>query len=178
MANKFITYEEKNQVFWSRVNKRGPVCKRLGRCWDWLGPTMGAGYGKAGSLGLAHRHSWEFHFGEIPEGLSVLHKCDRMICVNPRHLFIGTQQDNLQDMRNKGHQVRGEDQGSAKVTEEDVLEIRRRYKRYSHTDGSGALAREFGISVIQAYRIALGVQWKHLLTSHNSKVSGVGNRCS
>jgi hypothetical protein len=65
-------------------------------------------------------------------------------------------------MRDKDRQVRGEDQGSSKLTEDAVREIRRRYQRYSHTDGGGALAKEYGVGVVQIHRIVTGKAWKHV----------------
>jgi len=78
---------------------------------------------KAGIKGT-HRVSWELHYGPIPKGMSVLHKCDNPPCVRPDHLFLGTQQDNLQDMRNKGRHRwgLGERHAHAKLTTEIVLE--------------------------------------------------------
>lgn len=73
-------------------------------CWLWEGAVQANGYGVAGRK-LAHRQSWEDHHGPIPEGMSVLHKCDVRSCINPDHMFLGTQQDNLADMRRKGRGV-------------------------------------------------------------------------
>lgn len=76
------------------------------QCWSWNGATNGHGYGLLnrgdGVPAKAHRVSWEIHFGPIPEGLGVLHKCDNPECSNPKHLFLGTQKDNARDMSNKG----------------------------------------------------------------------------
>lgn len=72
-------------------------------CWLWLGGTQD-GYGRlryAGKKILAHRLSWEMHFGKIPEGLWVLHKCDVRNCIRPEHLFLGTNQDNVDDKMRK-----------------------------------------------------------------------------
>lgn len=77
-------------------------------CWLWTGATkkgygdifIGAGAGRKHIS--AHRFSWEFHNGAIPEGLIVCHKCDIHECVNPEHLFLGTHADNMQDCSNKG----------------------------------------------------------------------------
>ena len=80
-------------------------------CWMWTGATMSKGYGKVmittapktTYLEGAHRLSWLLHNGPIPEGKQVLHKCDVRSCVNPEHLFVGTNQDNIQDRIAKGN---------------------------------------------------------------------------
>lgn len=76
-------------------------------CWIWTASIGGGGYGQIGSGGrkqplLAHRASWQIHFGQIPDGMQVCHKCDVKLCVNPDHLFLGSQIDNMQDMIRKG----------------------------------------------------------------------------
>ena len=74
-------------------------------CWVWLLSTIPQGYGHfkvAGKTRRAHRVVWEEFKGPIPERLKVLHTCDNPSCVNPEHLFLGTQADNMQDMKQKG----------------------------------------------------------------------------
>lgn len=74
-------------------------------CWMWTGTKAPTGYGCltfSKKIRLAHRLSWELYHGQIPGGLFVLHKCDNRICVNPNHLFLGTQRDNMLDMIKKG----------------------------------------------------------------------------
>jgi hypothetical protein len=91
-----------HRSFWSRV--------ALGddrECWEWRGRTTRAGYGQTDVLNwpvLAHRIAWVMAFGVIENGLYVLHSCDNRPCVNPAHLFLGTQKDNINDMIRKGRQ--------------------------------------------------------------------------
>jgi len=77
-------------------------------CWEWEASKNKGGYGQFAvnkKPKLAHRVAWELKHGSIPNGLCVLHKCDNPPCVNVNHLFLGTRQDNLKDMRNKGRWV-------------------------------------------------------------------------
>lgn len=98
--------------FWSKVNREGfvvdqsnPSYAGIGKCWDWTLGLFASGYGQfkaAGRPHRAHRIMWELEFGDIPEGLLICHRCDRKSCVNPDHLFLGTNRDNAQDCRAKG----------------------------------------------------------------------------
>lgn len=86
--------------FWSKIN-----IKREDECWEWNCSAQKWGYGWLRIKGknyLAHRLAYEFVHGEIPQGLHVLHKCDNPPCCNPNHLFLGTQADNVEDMKVKG----------------------------------------------------------------------------
>lgn len=116
--------------FWQKVD----VCG-MDECWSWTAAKTRDGYGKISIGGyrrswiLAHRLSWRLHCGPIPEGLFVLHHCDSPSCMNPRHLFLGTQADNVRDMDMKGRRSyetgsRGEANGSAKLARGEVLKIR------------------------------------------------------
>lgn len=74
-------------------------------CWVWTGLKNWGGYGRMRINKrdkIAHRYSWELHFGNIPAGRLVCHKCDNRSCVNPHHLFLGSHKDNYQDMISKG----------------------------------------------------------------------------
>lgn len=130
--------------FWSKVDKEGPVHPLHGSCWQWTGrdPTYGRVTTPKGRKG-AHHFSWETFRGKIPKGLYVLHKCDNQKCVNPDHLFLGTQKDNVQDMTKKGRHGRPR----LKVSDEAAEEIRRRFVRYSpKRTNARLLALEYGIS--------------------------------
>lgn len=107
MAPPFIPLKDR---FWSKVVKTDT-------CWIWIGAgsTSKKGYGQIrlpgakGRQTSAHRVSWILHRGEIPIGLDVLHKCDNPPCVNPDHLFLGTNQDNVNDKVSKGRQYTNRD---------------------------------------------------------------------
>lgn len=92
-----MTVEER---FWNKVAKRS-----AGECWEWRGKLHPDGYAQFrvdGIETLVHRFSWELHYGAIPKEMCVLHRCDKPSCVNPNHLFLGTQKDNMQDASHKG----------------------------------------------------------------------------
>ena len=128
-------------------------------CWIWMGSIGRKGYGRVEIYGIelrAHRLSWEFHHGPIPEGLCVLHRCDVRSCVNPQHLFLGTNDDNIRDMVAKKRQSapRGEHNGSAKLSESDVKNIRadNRFQRI--------IASDYGISQTSVCNIKNHRRWK------------------
>ena len=138
-------------------------------CWEWIGalhPLTGYGYcGYKGRVQRAHRVSWQIAFGVIPNGLWVLHKCDNRRCVNPKHLFLGNQQDNTDDMVAKGRVAKqfGETNGLAKLTSTKVFEIRARAGTVSNTQ----LANEYGCSRRAISFIVRRETWKHLEATAN-----------
>lgn len=109
--------------FWSKVD-------RTDTCWLWTGCISGSNHYGAfryqGRMQPSHRVAWILKHGEIGDGLCVLHRCDNPPCVNPDHLFLGTQSDNMVDMVGKGRQGRqyGSAHGMSKLTERDVVAIR------------------------------------------------------
>lgn len=156
MAGKKIFTTE--QRFWARVLKTEA-------CWLWQRVSRG-GYGQMNidrKLIGAHRYSWELHYGPIPEGLWVLHKCDNRACVRPDHLFVGTPKDNVDDMWAKGrvkfNPRLGSDNGMAKLKEEDVKLLLDLHKRkIPHR----VIARILKTTRSNVSIIAAGRGWKHL----------------
>lgn len=136
-------------------------------CWWWTASLNNKGYGQfwlEGKMWRAHRASWELHVGGIPEGMCVLHKCDNPTCINPEHLFLGTQLENIEDRDTKGRQVAGtslgERHGMTSLTESQVLDIRAMYKtgRYKQK----TLADQYGLTKATAHNIIKGKTWSHL----------------
>lgn len=138
-------------------------------CWLWLGAVAGGGYGNIRSKGRnipAHRASWLLFRGPLPGmPLEVCHRCDVRPCVNPDHLFIGTRADNMQDMVSKARNIqvtrpgvlaRGERVGTAKLTRQKVIQIRRSPLQQREA------AKVFGVGQSQIQRIRAGVSWAHI----------------
>lgn len=131
-------------------------------CWNWSRYRNALGYGVLGvpldRTMLAHRYAWEVYKGVVPAGLCVLHRCDNPSCVNPEHLFLGTQADNNEDMHNKGRGVipRGETHGCAKLTNKQVQEIREQFGKLSDCE----LARRYGVTSGAIRHMRLGITWR------------------
>ncbi len=152
------------EVLVERFNAKWKADPETG-CWMWTASTVGpGGYGQIKLPGQrkqipAHRLSYLIHRGEIPEGMEVCHRCDVRGCVNPEHLFVGTSQDNHDDMVAKDRHTRGERGAYAKLTEEQVLKILAMLKRGK---SQRVIAKAFGVGQMQVSRIKRGVRWAHL----------------
>jgi hypothetical protein len=140
--------------------------EKMDSCWIWKGSFNRGGYGKIGMKALAHRRSYEYYKGVIPEGMCVLHSCDIRKCVNPDHLFLGTLGDNNRDRTIKGRSVRGPFSRNSVVTEEMVLEIR---KLRICGNEYRTIADKFSIKWDLVRKICKNVVWKHVALGEESK---------
>lgn len=163
--------------FWKKVNKL-----TTDKCWIWRGATQYKGYGVIGRGGRgmgnesAHRYSYMIHVGEIPKGMCVCHRCDTPACVNPFHLFLGTNADNSSDMVRKGRHYmtvdpsrirrgfkmkpsaiqRGSQQSAAKLSEGDIPIIRKLNLPQRE------IASIYGVDQALIQRIRSRKSWAHI----------------
>lgn len=155
-----------------RLYERCRLNKKTG-CLEWQGAVINRvdrsrAYGVLRFRGrnvLVHRLSWEVAYGPVPEGLNVLHRCDNPRCFNPDHLFLGTQADNLADCIAKGRCSQGEGHYNSKLTEADVVTIRR-----MKASGSSykTLREMFGVSQGVVQRVVAGKSWRHVKEHFNA----------
>lgn len=157
--------------FWART-------RRVGECLEWTGGQYKRGYGRfytnEGTNRQAHRVAWELANGPIPDGMVVRHRCDNPPCVDPAHLELGTQEQNIQDAVDRRRYrhgddhpfrmrpelvARGETRTQAKLTDTKVREIR---ARAAAGESGRSLAREFGVSASIAGRIIRRERWTHV----------------
>lgn len=151
--------------FWEKVAKTDDPSG----CWVWTATKNNKGYGLlsiSAAVGkrLAHRISYEIHFGRIPKGLFVLHSCDNPLCVNPTHLRIGDQTANMADAISRGRKAsppthRGERHPKAKLTAKDVRRIR---KQIANGKSPIQIASELGMNKTTIYDIRNRKLWPHV----------------
>jgi hypothetical protein len=153
------TKEAAENRFWSQVDRRGES-----ECWNWHGPTNN-GYGEYSSrfhkVRSAHRMSWVIHNGIIPADLEVCHHCDNRACVNPTHLWLGTHEQNMHDMKQKGRAAPpvGAGNSLAKLTDDKVREIIQLARNgIAHRD----LAERYGVTQPNITNIVNRKAWKHV----------------
>lgn len=147
-------------AFWKRVDKGAP-----GGCWIWQGARQKFGHGALcrnidgkHRFILAHRYAWLLLRGPIPEGKHLCHTCDVPACVNPDHLYIGTDKTNADDKTRRGRW-----NGRVKLTHDQVRAIRIQFVRYNSKKSNMAeLANRFGVSTGSIYAIVRGASWQHV----------------
>lgn len=158
--------------FWTKVAIGAPD-----ECWLWQASKNAHGYGQYGLRKLrkgpivAHRYSWILTHGPIPEGMKVCHRCDNPPCVNPAHLFLGTQTDNVRDATAKRRMAAGPRHGShtkpdtvrrgtahhgAKLSEDDVRAIRADTRTYKQ------IAAAYGLHPMYVFAIRHRRTWRHV----------------
>lgn len=144
------------------VDKFNLCVERTDNCWLWISGLDAHGYGRICHKGVdrkAHRLSYEIHKGEIPKGMGVLHRCDTPACVNPDHLFVGTQKDNTADMIRKGRGAKGSMLPQTRLSELDVIIIKEALREgflQKH------IAKYFNVHPVTISDIKLNRSWKHI----------------
>lgn len=161
-ASRVKSNEER---FWSYVTKGNDDS-----CWIWTGGASQRRYGSFyvhlaennHLLVKPHRFSWELVHGKIPEGMYVCHICDNTKCVNPRHLFLGTQLDNVRDMyaKHRNNNARGIGVNTAKLRDEDVVHIRKLMSSGTRTQTE--IARMYGVHRHTIQLLVGRKTWKHI----------------
>jgi hypothetical protein len=169
--------------FWAKVDRNGPIpprCPELGPCWPWAGSKSPLGYGNAWNgtrLVRASRMAYEFTYGPMEDGKESCHRCDYPPCCRPDHIFAGTHRENMLDLVTKGYRressgirngaythpermPRGERHGHARLTEDDVREIRRLYAAGSARQVD--IAAQFGVPQTNVSSIVRRKAWAHV----------------
>lgn len=156
-----MAYSDEERAASLRLLDKNTVINKETGCWEYAVNRKHVRHRRmrdgAGRSTYAHRVAYAVHHGD-PGNLCVCHKCDNPMCVNPEHLFLGTQADNNRDRNEKNRHAKGEDHGMAVLTEREVLAIRRRYSGNNTAD----LADAFGVSTSTIYHVATRRTWRHV----------------
>lgn len=163
--------------FWNHVRKG----EAYSSCWEWTAALTKGGYGQYTDNKLAHRMSYEYFHGSIPEGMFICHRCDNRRCVNPHHLFAGTPAENMRDRNRKGRQAKGEQHGAhtkphrcikkgesngmAKLSSDQVVDIRQDYTRGATV---AELARKYTVGWTAINNIVKRKSWRHITEADRS----------
>lgn len=148
------------QLFWSKVN----LTANIDLCWEWIGAKSKKGYGNFwfnGKCKHATYLSYYYWNNVFPDGCHVLHKCDNPSCVNPTHLFLGNNNDNVADKVSKGRCscLKGSSNPKSKTTEADVLEIR---KLFASGISRKDIYSKYNLSQSMVNQIISKRFWKHI----------------
>lgn len=136
--------------------------KDVGKCREWTGSVSKRGYGYLRinkTSYRVHRLAYETFCGGIPEGMCVLHSCDNRKCINPEHLFVGTNADNTKDMIGKGRMAVGEALPQSILTANEVIKIK---KMIEHKIPQTEIARNFNVARTTISSISTGKSWAHV----------------
>lgn len=156
-----------SKYFFNKFYEKFPEVLNENECWIWQGLKDKDGYGVYAKK-RAHRVCWEAYNAEpIPTGMVVMHSCDNPSCVNPFHLSIGSNLDNMRDKVLKNRQPRGSNASYSKLNDDEVLQLRMLSRL---TDfNSKELGNIFGISDVAVRKIISGENWNHLPYQKNDK---------
>lgn len=140
-----------------RARFESKITKTLEGCWNWTGAPNTKGYGQFwyGRQTMCSHFSWFLRYG-VWTPRFLLHRCDNALCVNPDHLFEGTQQDNMTDKKEKGRCAVGSKHGAAKLNEHEVKMIK------ASPDSYKTLGERFGVSLSMIGNIKSGRNWTHI----------------
>jgi HNH endonuclease len=157
--------------FWAKINKDGPTMPHMDTpCWVWTANKHEDGYGRINvrkKVLTSHRIAWTLHFGEIPPGLCVMHRCDNPSCCRVSHFQLGTHVENIHDRDAKKRNgcytkpekmPRGNSHGMAKITADMVISIRSAAGGLSQRE----IAARFGISQCNVSNIINRKLWSHI----------------
>lgn len=160
-----IKYKSLRECLYSGISESD-----IGKCWIWQKSIKKANYGNLwwdGKHYISHRASWIVHFGSIPIGLNVCHKCDNPQCVNPSHLFLGSYLVNNRDRKNKcrNANTHGERNPFAKLTEAQVIDI---LKRLRNREKGRHIAKLYKVTEHTISSIKRGKNWSYLKERENA----------
>jgi len=160
--SRYIKRNLQNRQLADRIREKVVINPKTG-CWEWQSAKDDKGYALIwykGQSRRAHRLSYELFVGPLPDGYLACHACDNKGCVNPDHIWPGTNQDNIDDACLKGINARGSRSGRSKLTEAQVIEIRNLYAGGGHNQLE--LAAIYGVDGSVISEIVNRKIWRHI----------------